>query len=468
MVATSLPSQRCVLVVDDDKAMREMLVALLEDAGHEAAAAAHADEAIECLRDRDFDAVVSDIRMPGRSGIEMLGEIREIRPGTPIILMTAFGSIDSAVEAMQSGAFDYVTKPFKRDAMLMALQRAFERRALEQENRQLRRAVDRTSSFGEMIGASDAMREIFALIRRIAESNSSVLISGESGTGKELVARTLHFAGGRAAKPFIPVNCTAFPEGLIESELFGHVRGAFTGAVSSKRGLFEEAEGGTLFLDEIGDMSIGMQSKMLRVLQDHQIRPVGGNQNREVDVRIITATNRELKSDVESGRFRKDLYYRLNVIPIDIPPLRDRPEDIPLLAEAFVRKHSAGRNFTLSSAAASRLMHCSWEGNARELENVIERAIAFAKSDRLEPADIQLPEDEPSKRSGEDVGEFLDHALALQLTLTELDDRYITRVLESTNGNKARAAKILGINRRTLYRRGFGGSGEALQETEEA
>jgi transcriptional regulator with GAF, ATPase, and Fis domain len=311
------------------------------------------------------------------------------------------------------------------------------------------------------------MREIFALIRRVAESNSSVLITGESGTGKELVARTLHFNGARAAKPFIPVNCTAFPEGLIESELFGHVRGAFTGAVSTKRGLFEEADGGTLFLDEIGDMSLGMQSKLLRVLQDRQIRPVGGNQNRPVDVRIITATNRDLKIDVESGRFRKDLYYRLNVIPIHIPPLRERPDDIPLLAEAFLRKHGGGRSYTLSSASLSRLKRCSWEGNARELENVIERAVAFSKSDRLEPADIQLPEDDGSKRPGEDVGEFLDHALALQLTLTELDDRYITRVLESTNGNKARAAKILGINRRTLYRRGFGGSGEACESFEE-
>jgi len=450
--------KRNVLVVDDDRAMREMVIALLEDAGHQAAGAADADAALEELRDHDFDAVVSDIRMPGKTGIELVGEIRETRPGTPIILMTAFGSIDSAVEAMQAGAFDYLTKPFKRDAMLLAVGRAFERRALELENRQLRRAVDRTSSFGEMIGASDAMREIFALIRTVSESNSSVLISGESGTGKELVARTLHFAGARSGRPFIPVNCTAFPEGLIESELFGHVRGAFTGAVTTKRGLFEEAEGGTLFLDEIGDMSLGMQSKLLRVLQDHQIRPVGGNQNRPIDVRIIAATNRDLKEDVQSGRFRKDLYYRLNVIPIEIPPLRERPDDIPLLAEAFLRKHGAGRNFSLSPPAIQRLQRASWEGNARELENVIERAIAFAKSERLEPADLRLPDDVGSESSEPDVGEFLDQALAMELTLTELDDRYITRVLESTNGNKARAAKILGINRRTLYRRGFGGA----------
>jgi len=331
------------------------------------------------------------------------------------------------------------------------------------ENRQLRRAVDRTSSFGEMIGASDAMREIFALIRTVSESNSSVLITGESGTGKELVARTLHFAGARSARPFIPVNCTAFPEGLIESELFGHVRGAFTGAVTTKRGLFEEADGGTLFLDEIGDMSLGMQSKLLRVLQDHQIRPVGGNQNRPVDVRIIAATNRDLKEDVASGRFRKDLYYRLNVIPIDIPPLRERKDDIPLLAQLFLRKHGGDRSFSLTPSAIQRLQRCTWEGNARELENVIERAIAFAKSERLEPSDLQLPDDEGYAPGTPDVGGFLDQALAMELTLGQLDDCYITRVLEATNGNKARAAKILGINRRTLYRRGFGGSDDGIE-----
>ena len=242
--------KRIILVVDDDEPMREMVISLLEDAGHTACAAANADEALEQLRDRDFDAVISDIRMPGRSGIEALGEIRELRPDTPVIMMTAFGSIDSAVEAIQAGAFDYVTKPFKRDALLVSLARAFERRNLEQENRRLRRAVDRTTSFGDMIGASPAMRDIFALIRKVSDSRASVLITGESGTGKELVARTLHFSSASSQSPFVPINCTALPEGLMESELFGHVRGAFTGAVASKRGLFEEADGGTLFLDE--------------------------------------------------------------------------------------------------------------------------------------------------------------------------------------------------------------------------
>ena len=461
-------NRRCVLVVDDDKAMREMVISLLEDSGISAEGADNADSALESLRERDFDAVLSDIRMPGRSGIELLGEIRELRPDTPVLLMTAFGTIDSAVEAMQSGAFDYVTKPFKRDAVLLSLERAFERRNLEQENRRLRRAVDRTSSFGEMIGSSAAMREIFALIRKVAGSRASVLITGASGTGKELVARTLHYSGSRAAKPFVPVNCTALPEGLMESELFGHVRGAFTGAVSTKRGLFEEADGGTLFLDEIGDMSLGLQSKLLRVLQDGQIRPVGGNQTRPVDVRIITATNANLKEKIEAGEFRKDLYYRLNVIPIEIPPLSERPEDIPLLAESFVRKHGEDRRFTITPAAMKRLSGHAWEGNARELENVIERAITFCESDEILASDVVLSDEPDGSGSGVADSDFLDGAVSSQLTLAELGDRYTARVLESTHGNKARAAKILGINRRTLYRWGFGADSDSASSGSEA
>ena len=449
---------RSILVVDDDGAMRDMLIALLEDAGHHAQGAALADEAIDAIKDREFDAVLSDIRMPGKSGIDMLGEIRALRPETPIIMMTAFGSIDSAVEAMQAGAFDYITKPFKRDAILISLERAFERRHLEQENRRLRLAVERTTSFGEMIGGSPAMNEIFAMIRKVSSGRASVLITGESGTGKELVARTIHFNGARAKNPFIPVNCTALPEGLMESELFGHVRGAFTGAVSNKRGLFEEAEGGTLFLDEIGDMPPGLQSKLLRVLQDGEVRPVGGNQSHPVDVRIVAATNKDLTAAVEQGTFRKDLYYRLAVIPIEIPPLRQRPEDIPPLAEAFLEKHGDGSNYTLSQGALELLKHESWDGNARELENVIERAIAFSDGEHLEAEDLPISSRGSGQAAGNGCGvsQLIHDALAQQLTLSELGDRYTALVLESTNGNKARAAKLLGINRRTLYRRGFG------------
>jgi two-component system response regulator AtoC len=448
------PSTRSVLVVDDDRAMREMIASLLEDQGIQVRDAETADDAIDKLKDFDCDVVISDIQMPGRTGLELLGQIRELRPETPVIMMTAFGSIDSAVEAMHAGAFDYVTKPFKRNALLLSLERAFERRALEEENRRLRRAVDRTASYGELIGDSPAMRDIFALIRKIASGSASVLITGDSGTGKEVVARTIHFTSHRAQRPFVPINCTAIPEGLLESELFGHVRGAFTGAHVTKRGLFEQAAGGTLFLDEIGDMTLGLQSKLLRVLQDHEIRPVGGNTSVKVDVRIIAATNRDLRAEIEAGRFRRDLFYRLNVIPIVIPPLRERPEDIAVLADGFLRKHADGRPRRLTPAALQRLQRCTWEGNARELENVIERAIALTESPDIDVADLPLDDEKPRAPSGLGGSALLDEALDKQLTLAELDARYIDRVLQFTGGNKVRAARILGINRRTLYRRG--------------
>jgi DNA-binding NtrC family response regulator len=443
-------------VVDDDPAMREMLVSLLEESGIRAQPAGSAEEAVARSRECDFDAVLSDIRMPNKSGIELLGELRETGGDTPVILMTAFGSIDSAVDAMRDGAFDYVTKPFKRGAVLAALERAFERRALEQENRRLRRALDRTASFGDLIGASPAMHEIFALIRKISSGRSNVLISGESGTGKEVVARTIHFTGARAHAQFVPINCTAMPEGLLESELFGHVRGAFTGAHSNKRGLFEEANGGTLFLDEIGDMSPVLQSKLLRVLQDHEIRPVGGTKAVRVDVRVIAATNKDLRQEIAAGRFRQDLYYRLNVIAIHIPPLRERPEDVALLARAFLERHVPNRNVTLSQAALDTLRAQRWEGNARELENAIERALLTATGNELRPGDFPFQHGgsaEVDRESEAPHRELLESAVARQLSLRELSDLYTERILQLLNGNKVRAARVLGINRRTLYRR---------------
>jgi DNA-binding NtrC family response regulator len=375
-----------------------------------------------------------------------------VRPETPVVLMTAFGSIDSAVEAMRAGAFDYITKPFEPEAVLLTVERALEHRALEEENRRLRAAVDQTSSFGDLIGSSRAMREIFALIRKVAHGRSSVLISGESGTGKEVVARTVHFHGTRSDKPFIPINCTAIPEGLLESELFGHVRGAFTGAHTSKRGLFEKANGGTLFLDEIGDMGPGVQSKLLRVLQDQEIRPVGGTQTVKVDVRIIAATNKDLETEIEEGRFREDLYYRLNVIPIHIPPLRERPEDVPALVDAFVRRHSGGRRRSIAPEALERLKGCVWKGNARELENVIERALALSESAEIGLEDLpfgSIGGSEPVDPSDA----LLRSAAERRLTLRELEERYIDQILRLTGGNKVQAAKILGIDRKTLYRR---------------
>ncbi len=453
-----MPVRRSVLVVDDDAAMREMLVSLMEAEGLECASAESGEAALERLRESEFDVVLSDIRMAGKDGLELTGELRELRPDTPVILMTAFGSIDSAVEALRAGAFDYVTKPFKREAILASVERALERRALEDENRRLRRAVDRTTRFGDLIGASPAMHEVFALIRKVAGSRSNTLITGESGTGKDLVARALHFSGPRAGSPFVPINCTARPEGLLESALFGHVRGAFTGAHTPKKGLFEEANGGTLFLDEIGDLHLSLQGKLLRVLQDREIRPVGGNRTVSVDVRIITATNRDLNEAIEAGLFRKDLYDRLNVIPIHIPPLRERPEDIPLLAEAFVRKHAGDDPRTLSHGAIERLTRCSWEGNGRELENAIERTLVLSPSKEIRAEDLQLVDafDDVPASAGDGL---LERALDDQLTLRQLDDLYTERVLRMTGGNKVKAAAILGINRRTLYRRGEASAG---------
>jgi two-component system response regulator HydG len=440
-----------VLVVDDDLAMREMLTSLFADEGYEAVGAASADEALELSANEEFDAVLSDMKMPGKSGIELVGELRELRPDTPVVLMTAFGSIDSAVAAMRAGALDYVTKPFEPEVVIVAMERALERRALERENRLLRRAVDRTSKLGDLIGTSPAMREIFALIRRVAHNRSSILIGGRSGTGKEVVARTIHFHGNRAEKPFVPINCTAIPEGLLESELFGHVRGAFTGAHASKRGLFEQANGGTIFLDEIGDMPPGLQSKLLRVLQDREVRPVGGNQAIPIDVRVIAASNKDLQREVERGAFREDLYYRLNVIPIYIPPLAERPEDIPPLVEAFLARHSDGRPRSVSSDAMQRLCAAEWKGNGRELENVIERALALSDRDVLLPEDLPL---EIGEAGATGSIESRLHSAALRgLTLDELQDLYIEEVLALNGGNKVHAAAALGIDRKTLYRR---------------
>ena len=447
-----MSSRSRLLIVDDDTAMREMLASLFRDRDYSVEEAASAAEALEQAGEQCFDVVLSDIRMPGKTGIEMVGELRGRLPETPVVLMTGFGSIDSAVESMRAGAFDYITKPFEPDTVVLTIERALERRALEEENRRLRRAVDQTSSFGDLIGESPAMREIFALVRKVANSSSSVLISGESGTGKEVVARTIHYSGNRAERPFVPINCTAIPEGLLESELFGHVRGAFTGAHATKQGLFEKADGGTLFLDEIGDMSLALQGKLLRVLQDREVRAVGGTQVTKVNLRIIAATNKVLSTEMEAENFREDLYYRLNVIPIYIPPLRERPQDVPPLAKAFVIKHSPNRVRTISSSGLRYLAAFPWKGNARELENVIERALALSDATEIDAEDLRL---DPAACEGRDPSPAaLAYAAAEnRLTLRELENRYIEEVMRITDGNKVHAAKILGIDRKTLYRR---------------
>ena len=448
-----MTNERSILIVDDDRAMGEMLASMLGEAGYDPRVTTSAKQAVAAAETHEFHAVLSDIKMPEGSGIELAGKLRELRPSMPVVLMTAFGSIDSAVEAMRAGAFDYITKPFKRDEILVVMERAVEHRALEEENRRLRAAVDRTTGLGELQGESPAMREIFALVRKVADSSSNVLITGESGTGKEVVARTLHFSGKRCDQPFVPVNCTAIPEGLLESELFGHVRGAFTGANTSKPGLFEKANGGTLFLDEIGDMPGSLQSKLLRVLQDREIRPVGGTEAIKVNVRIVAATHQNLRQQISEGRFRQDLYYRLNVIPVHLPPLRERPEDIRRLAQVFVERHSQDQPRSLADAALTALTRCRWEGNARELENIVERSLALCTTAELSADDLVLPQGESDVQSTGCDDDPLAFAVDRGMTLRELEDLYTSRVLEHTDGNKLQAAKLLGINRRTLYRR---------------
>jgi len=443
---------RDLLVVDDEDSMRKMLSDLFRDEGYRVWEAESAERAIEVAREQELDVVLSDVNMGGRSGIELVGELRRVRADAPVVLMTAYGTVASAVESMRAGAFDYITKPFENDVALLAIERALEFRALEDENRRLRLAFDRTASLGDLIGASAAMREIFALVRKIAHSRASVLITGESGTGKEVVARTIHFHGSRAQQPFLPINCTALPEGLLESELFGHVRGAFTGAHAAKRGLFEKASRGTLFLDEIGDMSLPLQGKLLRVLQDGEVRPVGGTQSTKVDVRIIAATNRDLGQQIDEGCFREDLFYRLNVIPLNIPPLRERPDDIPPLVDHFLKRHAPEGGHHVTPKAMAWLKAQTWRGNGRELENAIERALALADGEELGVSDLRAhdarhePEVDPESR-------LIESAAEASLSLRELEERYTEEILRRTGGNKVHAAAILGIDRKTLYRR---------------
>ena len=443
--------ERNVLVVDDDEAMREMIEDLLNARGYTTRTAASGNEALDLLDEHDFHCVLTDLQMPGMDGMALIGAMREKSPDTPTVMMTSFGSVENAVEAMRLGAHDFITKPFEADRLELTIARAAEKSELQRENRQLRGAVERSASFGDLVGKSAAMNEIYSLIRKVGSNTSNVLVTGESGTGKEVVARTIHLTGSRSQKPFVPINCTAMPEGLLESELFGHVRGAFTGAHGSKKGLFEAADGGTLFLDEIGDMSPGLQGKLLRVLQDREIRPVGGNQSIKVDVRLIAATNRNLREAIAAGTFREDLYYRLNVIPVHIPPLRERPDDIPALAKAFVLRH-AGASRHLSEKAMQKLQRASWAGNARELENCIERSLALADGDEIMASDVLISEDmAPLEGSLESA--VVELARQQRMTLGELSDRYVEAVLESTGGKKSEAARILGVNRRTLYRR---------------
>jgi DNA-binding NtrC family response regulator len=446
-----------VLVAEDDRVARDLLCEILRGEGYEVEAVDDGAGAIERAQAGDgrYDLVVSDVRMERSGGLDVLAAFTAKAPSTPVILITAFGDVTGAMEAIQRGAYDYVSKPFNIEELRLTVARALERRRLVAEQKTVP-AEGKATHLQDIVGKSPVMLDVYKLVARVAGSTATVLVEGESGTGKELVARSIHTHSPRANAPFVPVNCTALTESLLESELFGHARGAFTGAVSSKRGLFEAANGGTLFLDEIGDMGPKMQAQLLRTLQDGEVRPVGGSESIRVDVRLVCATNKDLEDEVKAGRFREDLYFRINVVTVHLPPLRDRPEDIPSLVAHFLNKTARRerREAAAMSPEALRLLSgYSWPGNVRELENAIERAVAVAKGNVVLPSDLP-PEVGGSAALGVPGGVSVTDGgiIADRPTLGELERRYIQLVLGECAGNKKKAAEKLGIDRRTLYR----------------
>ncbi len=434
-----------VLAVDDEGEMLELLQRSLEDRGYEVTTAGSGEAALKALEQTDFDVVLTDLVMDGLDGLAVLRATESLDPRPRVILMTAFGSMETAIDAMRHGAHDYLTKPFRFDQAVLAVDRAVDDLRLREENRRLRAQMQERFAFDNIVGKSKAMRAVFERIRAVAASNASVLLLGESGTGKELVARAIHQNSPRRGGPFIAVNCGAIPDTLLESELFGHEKGAFTGAVRRHRGLFLEASGGTLFLDEVGDIPLSLQGKLLRALQDHIVRPVGGGADVALDLRIISATHRDLPALVSEEKFRDDLYYRLNVIPVLLPSLRERPEDIPLLATHFLEAAialSGKRLDGFDDDAMAWLLQHSWPGNVRELENAVQRAAILARGPVVTAVDLTADFVSPAPTAGR-----------LRPTLAEVEDLYMRRVLQETNGDKHAAARILGVSVRTLNRR---------------
>ena len=440
-----------ILVVDDDEALRESLAMLLAAEGYEVATACDAPAALACL-ETPVDVVLCDVRMPGMDGLELLPELIRRLPGAPVLLMSAYGSGDLAVEALKRGAFDYLAKPFQPAEVLLAIKKARERERLRRANSLLQRDVSRAVGDRPIVAASPGMIDLLELLERAAEYKATVLLTGESGTGKEVLARAIHAQSGRRHQAFVAVNCGAIPEALLESELFGHARGAFTGADRARRGLFVEADGGTMFLDEIGEMPAPLQVKLLRVLQEEEVRPIGDAKPRNVDVRVIAATSRDLEREVASGRFREDLFYRLDVFRVKVPPLRERREDVPLLVDHFIARfrETLGRPVrTIADDALDRLLAHSWPGNVRELENVIERAMILADGDRITLR--ELPDAVTAERvnapapSAPGGGDF-----SMRRARRRFEADLIRRALEATNGNRTRAAKLLEISYRAL------------------
>lgn len=441
-----------ILIVDDDVSLCEVLHAGLQHRGHAPEYVTGGEAALRTLDEREFDAVLTDLRMSGMSGLALCERIASGHPGVPVVVITAFGSMETAVSAIRAGAYDFVTKPIDVEALSLTLDRAVQHRALREEVRRLRQSLVERDEAGELVGESPAMRELRRMLRRVAETDSTVLITGETGSGKEVAARAVHRAGKRRGGPFVALNCAVLPESLMESELFGHVKGAFTDAKAAHRGLFQQADGGTLLLDEIGALPMRLQPKLLRAIQERRIRPIGAEAETPIDVRIIAATNRDLQAAVDEGSFREDLFFRINVLHLEMPPLRARGRDVLLLAQHFVRqfaettqKHVVG----LSGPAAQKLLDYSWPGNVRELRNCVERAVALTDYDHVGADD--LPDRVRNFRPANVlvVGDSPEELMSMQ----EVERRYILRVLEAVQGNRTLAARILGLDRKTLYRK---------------
>ncbi|MGE3768503.1 MAG: sigma-54-dependent transcriptional regulator [Kofleriaceae bacterium] len=441
-----------VFVIDDEREMVDLIAIGLKKRGFSIVTFTSGADALAALASHDVDVVITDLNMKGVTGLEVCQKVVEDRPDVPVVVLTAFGSFETAVGAIRAGAYDFVTKPVEIEALAIAVRRAAEHRSLRGELKRLHEVVANTRGRGDLIGASPAMQQVYQLIDQVSATDATVLITGESGTGKEVVARAIHERSRRKGGPFVALNCAAVPEQLLESELFGHAKGAFTDAKQSRQGLFQQASGGTLFLDEVGDMALTTQPKLLRALQERKVRPVGGESEITTDVRLITATNRDLEDMVEDKRFREDLYYRINVIHIPLPPLRARGGDVLLLAHSMLKHYAVvldKKVVGISAAAAERMLAYEWPGNVRELGNCIERAVALAKFEEIQVED--LPEKvrmQPTRRSamsGSDIAEML--------TLEEIERRHVLRVLEACQGNRTDAAKVLDLDRKTLYRK---------------
>jgi DNA-binding NtrC family response regulator len=433
-------AKQAILVIEDEEKQRRIVGLHLASASHEVKAVGTAEEGLKLAGDADL--ILTDLKLPGMDGLQLLEKLKAQNSQTPVIVMSAFGTVENAVEAMKRGAVDFLPKPFSLDHLTVVVEKALEVRKLRDENRELREALGQRYQFENIIGRSPAMQEIFATITRVAPTRATILLAGESGVGKDVIARAIHHHSPRHSRPFVKINCTAIPENLMESELFGYEKGAFTGANTSKPGKFEQADTGTVFLDEIGDVPPGIQVKLLRVLQDREFERLGSNKTMHTDVRVIAATNVDLRAALEQGTFREDLYYRLNVVPLNIPPLRERKEDIPYLVEHFAKKFSG----EISEGALERLMSYHWPGNVRELENVVERSILLAQSPRVEAGDIRIDTAQRARPAAANA----DHFLPEGMTLDDYEQSIIREALKRANGNKSQAARLLGLTRNAL------------------